>query len=157
MLTDYVHGLFVLGCVAQSEIPLLQYFYTYSSRQSLEQQRGTMKERCKSWLHLLKQPQKPGFGLNHQAREGWGRFNVVPTLQRPSIFCVGLTSHWFLFYLLSILVILSVLQMHVCVPSTFSAVYIAHHKLRAKRNLTKSKDLVNLSVTCGSKNCRINF
>lgn len=157
MLTDYQHGLFVLGCFAQSEISLLQYFYTYSSRQSQEQQRGMIEERCKNWLNLLEQQQKPGFGLNHQAREGWGRFSVVPTLQRPNIFCIGLTSHWFLFYLLVILVILSVLQMHICVPWTFSAVYIAYHKLRANRNLTKSNELVNLSVTCRTKNGRIDF
>lgn len=33
--------------------------------------------------------------------------------------------------------------MHVCVPSTFSAINIAYHKLRANRNLTKPRDLVN--------------
>lgn len=48
-------------------------FYIYSSWQSQEQQSGMIKERCKSWLNLLKQPRKPGFGLNHQV---WGMGEV---------------------------------------------------------------------------------
>lgn len=63
-----------------------------------EQQRGMIKESCKSWLNLLQQPQKHRFGLNHQAHEGWRRFSVVPTLQRPNMFCIGLTSHCLCFY-----------------------------------------------------------
>lgn len=47
--------------------------------------------------------------------------------------------------------------MHVYVPSTFSAVCISHHKLRANRNLTKNKDLENLTVTYRTKNCRIDL
>lgn len=68
-------------------------------------------------------------------RDGGGS-RVVLASQTPNIFCIGLTSHWFLFYFLPIFVTLSVLQMHICVPST-SAVYITYHKLRANRNLTK--------------------
>jgi len=46
---------------------------------------------------------------------------------------------------------------NVCVPSAFSAAFVVYHQLRANRNLTKNKDLVNLSITCRPKNCRIDF
>lgn len=92
--------------------------------------RSMIKERFKKWLNL-KQPQKTVFGLNHQAHEGWGWFSVVPSLQRSSIFCIDLISHWFLIYHCSLL---SPRNIYVC-PQLF----LQHSKLRAKRNLTQTR------------------
>lgn len=96
MLTGYEHSPFVgLHCTLRN-LPLAMLFQAQSKRGS-----GVDKT-------FPKRPQSQDL-----AHEGRGMFSVVPTLQRPNIFRMSLTFCWFLFYLLVVLVILSVLQMHI--------------------------------------------